>query len=63
VLVENLLSPDTVRRLAWEPPAPCTTDTVAGALRDHGARNWQLELTLAALTDALGQPASGSAPA
>jgi ribonuclease D len=51
--VENLLSPDTVRRLAWSPPAPVTEDAVADQLRGLGARPWQVGLTAAALTEAL----------
>jgi ribonuclease D len=50
---ENLLAPDTIRRLAWTPPEPLAPDTVAAALRGHGARAWQVELTAAALADAL----------
>ena len=49
--VENLLAPDTVRRLAWEPPgggAPALAD-VESFLREHGARDWQVGLTAAAL--------------
>ena len=39
--VENLLTPDLLRRFLWGgPPAP-TTDDVAAALRDLGARDWQ----------------------
>jgi ribonuclease D len=56
--VENLLSPDTVRRLAWQPPQPCSAETVRAVLRSHGARDWQLDLTLEALTVALQTPAS-----
>ena len=56
--MENLLSPDTVRRLAWSPPSPLTGDEVADALRGLGARPWQIRLTGAALTEALAtQPA------
>jgi ribonuclease D len=51
--VENLLSPDTVRRLAWTPPSPLDEDTVADQLRTLGARPWQIGLTAAALTEAL----------
>lgn len=43
--VENLLPPDALRRLAWEPPAPATRDAVTAALRATGARSWQAELT------------------
>ena len=50
---ENLLAPDTVRRLAWEPPAGCDVETVAGVLRSHRARNWQVDLTARPLAKAL----------
>jgi ribonuclease D len=51
--VENLLSPDLVRRLMWTPPEPRDADTVAATLRAGGAREWQVELTRDLLTDAL----------
>jgi len=50
---ENLLAPDTVRRLAWSPPAEIDEDVVATVLREHGAREWQVGLTAVALADAL----------
>ncbi len=50
---ENLLAPDTVRRLAWSPPAEIDADVVATVLREHGAREWQVGLTAVALADAL----------
>jgi ribonuclease D len=53
--VENLLSPDAVRRLSWEPPDPATAGTVAAQLAGYGARPWQAELTAGALADALRQ--------
>ncbi len=53
VPVENLLSPDLVRRLTWTPPEPRDPATVAAALRAGGAREWQVELTQGLLTDAL----------
>nr|WP_237523026.1 HRDC domain-containing protein [Streptomyces sp. SID1328] len=40
---ENLISPDTVRRICWEPPVPVDERTVAAALTGHGARSWQVE--------------------
>ena len=55
---ENLLSPDTVRRLAWTPPEPLDVDTVAHFLAGHGARRWQVELTAGALARALDRLAS-----
>jgi ribonuclease D len=53
VPVENLLSPDLVRRLMWSPPEPRTAETVAGTLRAGGAREWQIELTGPLLTEAV----------
>lgn len=43
--LENLLTPDTLRRLAWEPPAPATTEAIAGRLAELGARPWQTVIT------------------
>jgi ribonuclease D len=51
--VENLLSPDLVRRLMWTPPEPRDAGTVAETLRAGGAREWQVALTRDLLTDAL----------
>ncbi|WP_246078711.1 HRDC domain-containing protein [Modestobacter excelsi] len=55
VPVENLLSPDLVRRLMWTPPAPADADAVAAALRAGGAREWQIGLTRDLLTAAITQ--------
>lgn len=43
--VENLLTPDLLRRLCWSPPADLSDETVAATLRAGGARPWQVELT------------------
>ncbi|MQA09078.1 MAG: ribonuclease D [Pseudonocardiaceae bacterium] len=51
--VENLLLPDLVRRTCWEPPADTGAASVADALRSGGARPWQIELTVDALSAAL----------
>ena len=51
--VENLLSPDTVRRLAWDPPPDADVEVVTAFLRAHGAREWQVELTAEVLATAL----------
>lgn len=50
---ENLITPDTVRRLCWEPPAEPTRETVAEVLSGHGARPWQIEQVTPILTEAL----------
>ena len=50
---ENLISPQLVRNLAWEPPTPITVDTVTEALLADGARAWQIGLIVDPLTVAL----------
>jgi ribonuclease D len=52
VPAENLLSPDTVRRVMWE-PAGADADAVGDQLRQLGAREWQVELTAPMLADAV----------
>jgi len=55
--VENLLTPDYVRRVMWEPPQPDEgedlSDLVAERLTALGARPWQVELARGPLTDAI----------
>jgi ribonuclease D len=53
VPVENLLSPDLVRRLMWSPPEPADAAAVVEALRAGGARDWQIDLTRDLLTEAI----------
>ncbi|MEV8017184.1 ribonuclease D [Streptomyces sp. NPDC086554] len=50
---ENLITPDTVRRVCWEPPTEVTPDSVSAALSAHGARNWQITQVTPALVTAL----------
>ncbi|MBN9141945.1 MAG: ribonuclease D [Micrococcales bacterium] len=63
--VENMLTPETLRRVAWAPPADTTPETVATALADQGARPWQLEQLAALIADAFveARQAPGPAPA
>ncbi|QWF76885.1 HRDC domain-containing protein [Amycolatopsis sp. CA-230715] len=56
--VENLLLPDLVRRTCWKPPAERDEDGVDEALLAGGARRWQRELTVPALSKALQATAS-----
>jgi ribonuclease D len=58
---ENLLSPDTIRRLAWTPPADADIAAVTSFLRGHNARDWQIGLTVEVLTDALATEAPAPA--
>ncbi|MBK0418060.1 ribonuclease D [Leucobacter sp. CSA1] len=43
--LENLLTPELLRRLAWQPPVPATSEAVSERLRELGAREWQTALT------------------
>jgi ribonuclease D len=54
VPVENIVSPDLVRRIMWSPPEPRDSAVVAEVLRAGGAREWQIELTVDLLTEAVG---------
>lgn len=42
---ENVLTPDTLRRVAWDPPSEIDGSTIGEALRKLGARDWQIEAT------------------
>ena len=54
--LQNLLSPDLVRRLCWEPPEPLSAATIEQELIAGGARHWQRDLTMHPLTSALSTP-------
>ena len=54
---ENLLQPDTVRRLSWSPPGEPTAESVRGELVSYGARPWQIELTAVPLAQCAPPPA------
>ena len=43
--LENLLTPDHLRRLAWNPPAVVDPETVGATLATLGARPWQIDAT------------------
>ncbi|KZE37927.1 ribonuclease D [Microbacterium sp. T32] len=48
---ENLLTPETLRRVAWTPPAEVTTESISDALAELGARPWQIEQTAQVIAD------------
>ena len=48
---ENLLTPETLRRVAWTPPAELSVEAVSAALADLGARPWQIEQTAQVIAD------------
>jgi ribonuclease D len=49
---ENLLTPDMLRRVAWEPPSPADASGIGEALRGLGAREWQIAQTAQIIADA-----------
>ncbi|MEY9889081.1 ribonuclease D [Catenulispora sp. MAP12-49] len=52
--VENMLAPDSLRRLCWTPPTPAPSDEqVAAFLSAAGARPWQVALTSKTIGEAL----------
>ncbi len=50
---ENLLPPDAVRRLAWQPPAELSSVAIGSDLAGYGARPWQVALTATPIAKAL----------
>lgn len=51
--VENLLQPDLLRRVCWEPPVELTSESLAERLLAGGARPWQIELLRSGVLEAL----------
>ena len=54
---ENLIAPDSVRRLAWSPPEEADAASITAALLATGARRWQANLLADELAPALPDPA------
>ncbi|MDQ1545596.1 MAG: ribonuclease [Actinomycetota bacterium] len=50
--IENVLTPELLRRLAWAPPEPVEHESVRAALSDMGARAWQVDAIADPITDA-----------
>jgi ribonuclease D len=54
--MENLLTPELLRRVAWNPPVPIDADSVANVLAGLGARSWQLDATAQVIAEAFVAP-------
>lgn len=54
--VENVCSPDPLRRVVWAPPATWDEPSFASALIDHGVRRWQAEIVAPMLVAAFAEP-------
>ena len=50
--LENLLTPEHLRRVCWEPPLPTTAETLSEDLASRGARSWQQKKVVPLLVDA-----------
>lgn len=58
--IENLLTPEVLRRIAWSAPEPITAESVSEALQELGARPWQIEQTAQLIADAFVDAVQGS---
>lgn len=54
--LENLLTPDYLRRVAWRPPSDITEEAVAAELSALGAREWQIRTVTPLITGAFRNP-------
>ena len=61
--VENLLTPELLRRVAWTPPAEITADSIGSTLEALGARAWQIEATAPVIAEAFVESAHDPDPA
>ncbi len=50
--LENVLTPEYLRRVAWSPPDPITPEAVGEALAGLGARPWQIDAIAQVIADA-----------
>lgn len=53
VPIENILSPELARAVAWDPPNPPSEENIAALLAELGARPWQIELASPSIAEAL----------
>jgi ribonuclease D len=54
--VENLLSPDLLRRTLWTPPAEPTLESISQSLLKLGARQWQIDIAGPIVEEAINRP-------
>lgn len=52
--VENLISPDALRQLLWQPDGPLTVDAISEQLANLSVRPWQRELVAPLVVELLG---------
>lgn len=49
--IENLLTPEVLRRVAWAPPQPLDATSLSTALAELGVRPWQIDATAHLIAD------------
>src|SRR5665647_846339 len=54
--IENVLSPDAIRRVLWSPPPDPTLESIAEELLALGARQWQIDIVCPILEEAINRP-------
>ncbi len=59
--IENVMAPDSIRRVLWAPPPDATLGSVAEALSALGARQWQVDIASPILEAAINHPAPATA--
>jgi ribonuclease D len=59
--IENLLSPDSLRRVLWAPPVDPTLESITDALLKLGARQWQVDIAGPVLEEAVNHTAEPTA--
>lgn len=60
--VENVLTPDLLRRVAWAPPEPLTAAAIGEELDNLGARQWQIDATAQLIAEAFVDAGQTSEP-
>jgi ribonuclease D len=60
--VENVISPDSLRRMLWTPPPDPTTVSISETLLGLGARQWQVDIAGPIIEEAINRPAAPTAP-
>jgi ribonuclease D len=56
--VENLLSPDSLRRMLWTPPVEPRLGSISEGLLKLGARQWQIDIAGPIIEEAINRPAA-----
>lgn len=56
VPIENLITPDTLRRVLWTPPKPLDDNAIRARLAELGARQWQIDLVAPYILEAPDEP-------